>query len=136
MKKVFILFLVMGSLVGTAQKEPTDYTDAIRLIDAWADAQKDYQHLPGLSAAIVNNQEVLWSKGYGMANTTAKVPTTTSTIYSICSISKLFTSIAIMQLYDAGKLRLDDSIESLLPDFKIKNSYSDAFSCKIARRVS
>ena len=34
----------------------------------------------------------------------------TGTIYSICSISKLFTSIAVLQLRDAGKLRLDDPV--------------------------
>jgi CubicO group peptidase (beta-lactamase class C family) len=44
----------------------------------------------------------------------------------ICSISKLFTSIAIMQLYDAGKLRLDDDIKTLLPKYNLKQQYKDS----------
>ena len=47
------------------------------------------------------------------------------TIYSICSISKLFTSVAVMQLRDAGKLRLDDPVRSRLPWFTMKPGGTD-----------
>lgn len=126
MKKLAVLFLVSLNLCVWAQTPSTDYTDALHLIDTWMEGQQSYLHVPGISAAIVKDQEVLWSKAYGMANLAGKTPTTTSTIYSVCSISKLFTSIAIMQLYDAGKLRLDDPIESILGEFKIKKPFVDS----------
>ena len=47
------------------------------------------------------------------------------TIFSICSISKLFTSIAIMQLWEQGKLRLDDSINAVLPNYNLKQQYME-----------
>lgn len=109
-----------------AQTKTDEYKDALNLIDKWMEAQRDFQHLPGISAAIVKDQEVIWSKAYGMANTNDKVNASPTTLYSICSISKLFTSVAIMQLYDAGKLRLDDNVESLLPSFNIKQQYKDS----------
>ncbi len=109
-----------------AQTTTTDYADALHLIDLWMEGQYSYQHLPGISAAIVKDQDVLWSKAYGVTQLASKNPTSTTTVYSICSISKLFTSIAIMQLYDAGKVRLDDPIEAILPDFKIKRSFPDS----------
>ena len=46
-----------------------------------------------------------------------------STLFSICSISKLFTSVAIMKLYDDGKLRLDDHIDDLLPWYNLEQQF-------------
>ena len=102
------------------------YKDALHLINAWLDAQADYLNIPSVSVAIVKDQETIWQKAFGMANNDGKVPASTNTLYSICSISKLFTSIAIMQLYDAGKLRLDDNIESILPNYKLKQQYKES----------
>jgi CubicO group peptidase (beta-lactamase class C family) len=47
-----------------------------------------------------------------------KVPATPSTVYRIASISKLFTTTAILQLRDAGKLQLDDPVAKYLPWFR------------------
>ncbi|HUQ79684.1 MAG TPA: serine hydrolase domain-containing protein, partial [Gemmatimonadaceae bacterium] len=71
------------------------------------------------------DQQILWSGGYGYADIARKAPATASTIYSICSISKLFTSVATMQLRDAGRLRLDDPVAKHLPWFTIKQSYPE-----------
>src|SRR6184192_3943803 len=78
---------------------------------------------PGLSIGVVYDQELIWAKGYGYADLERRVPTTPSTIYRIASISKLFTATAIMQLRDAGKLRLDDPVSERLPWFSIKKTY-------------
>jgi CubicO group peptidase (beta-lactamase class C family) len=105
-------------------KEPL--SDALRYIDAWLEAQQEYDRLPGISVAIVQDQELLWSKAYGSADLKKKIPATTETQFSICSITKLFTSIAIMQLYEQGKLRLDDSLSSLLPERQIRQQFDDS----------
>ncbi len=97
---------------------------AIQLLRLWLDAQRDYQQLPGVSAAVVHDQELVWSGGFGYADRERKQPATPSTIYSICSISKLFTSIAVMRERDAGRLRLDDSVAQHLPWFRIQRSDS------------
>lgn len=125
-----ILFLILLSLLalrGFAQEKETDYTEALKLIDVWLDAQRDYDRVPGMSVIIVDDQEVLWSGAYGMANVENQVKTSPSTLYSICSISKLFTSVAIMKLYDEGKLRLDDEISDLLPWYDLKQQYEDSW---------
>ncbi|MCB0584105.1 MAG: serine hydrolase, partial [Phaeodactylibacter sp.] len=76
-------------------------------------------------AGIVLDQELLWSEGFGYSDLGAEVAATDSTIYSICSISKLFTSIAILQLRDQGKLDLDDELQEHLPWFNLKQAYED-----------
>lgn len=95
---------------------------ALEAARVWLEAQRAYDRIPGISAAIVHGQRVLWRGGFGRADLAEERPATASTIYSICSISKLFTSIAVMQLRDAGKLRLDDPVEKHLPWFKIKKT--------------
>ncbi|HET7180381.1 MAG TPA: serine hydrolase domain-containing protein [Chryseosolibacter sp.] len=101
-------------------------SDALVLIDEWLEAQQAYDHLPGISAGIVKDQKLIWSKGYGVADLAKRTPASPSTLYSICSITKLFTSIAIMQLYEQGKLRLDDSIQVVLPEFNIRQQFADS----------
>ena len=109
-----------------SEKKEKDYTEAIILIEAWLEAQMDYENLPGISAAMVEDQETIWSNAYGKSNIENKLNSGSTTIYSICSISKLFTSVAIMKLYDEGKIRLDDEINTLLPWFNLQQQYDDS----------
>jgi CubicO group peptidase (beta-lactamase class C family) len=97
--------------------------EAIAVVDVWIEGQKDYEKLPGIAIAVVKDQTLVWSKGYGFADIEKKVPMDAGTLCSICSISKLFTSIAIMQLWEKGKLRLDDSVSMYLPAFQIKQDF-------------
>lgn len=124
MKNCFysLLFLCFV-LKGNAQNSNIDYTEAFTVIEVWLDAQKDYEQLPAVMAIVVEDQEVLWEGAFGSANMEDNVPAEPSTLCSICSISKLFTSVAIMKLYDEGKLRLDDKIEDLLPWYNLKQQF-------------
>jgi len=98
---------------------------ALELLEVWIDAHLAYEQIPGISIAIVHDQNLLWSRGFGYADLERKVPVSPQTIFSICSVSKLFTSIAVMQLRDAGKLNLDDPIEKHLPWFDIQQTFTD-----------
>jgi len=121
---IVLLLAFSAAAAAAADKVATDprVKTALEAARIWLEAQRAYDRIPGVSAAIVYDQQVLWSGGYGTADLSKKTPATAGTIYSICSISKLFTSIAVMQLRDAGKLRLDDPIEKFLPWFKIQKT--------------
>ena len=97
---------------------PAKVSSAIKLLDAWIATQVAYRQQPGLSIAIVSDQEMIWAKGYGYADVDKRVPATPATIYRMASHTKMFTAIAVMQLRDAGKLRLDDPVVKYLPWFK------------------
>lgn len=119
-----IFFLFCFQSIGQIKK--ADYSDILRVVDLWLDAQRDFDRLPGLSVAIVHDQDIIFKKGYGYADVEKKISMKPETIFSICSISKLFTSIAIMKLWEQGSLRLDDSLAALLPDFTIKQQYPES----------
>jgi CubicO group peptidase (beta-lactamase class C family) len=98
---------------------------AERLFSAWLDAQIAYRGLPGVAIGVVHDQKLVWSKGFGFADIEAKRPMTAQTRFRIASNSKLFAAIAIMQLREAGKLRLDDPVVKYLPWFTPKPAGPD-----------
>jgi CubicO group peptidase (beta-lactamase class C family) len=99
------------------RKVSTKHREAVYLLETWLESVIDFDRLPGISIAIVYDQEIVYAKGFGYMDVEKRVKATPGTIYSICSISKLFTSIALMQLRDAGKLSLDDAVSKHLPWF-------------------
>lgn len=105
------------------EKPATDYTEAITLVEVWLDAMQKYDDLPGISAIALNDQEVIWKGAFGEANPDEDLPMQTNTICSVCSISKLFTSVSVMNLYEDGKLRLDDEVQDLLPEYNLPQQY-------------
>jgi CubicO group peptidase (beta-lactamase class C family) len=100
--------------------------DSLALLEAWVEAQRAYLDIPGISMAVVHGKDVIWSKGFGLANREAKLPAASDTLYSICSISKLFTSLGVLQMRDEGKLALDEPIATYLPWFDVKQQYADS----------
>lgn len=115
-----LLFTVAAVAQETPKKQPPSRAEALAFAQAWMEGQRAYEEIPGMSAAIVRDQELLWSGGSGYADSAAKRPAMADTIYSICSISKLFTSVSVMQLRDAGKLALEDPLSKHLPWFSVQ----------------
>jgi CubicO group peptidase (beta-lactamase class C family) len=106
-----------------AEPNETNYDEAIALVEVWLDAMQRYDELPGISAIALKDQDVIWEGAYGMANPAENLAMEPNTICSVCSISKLFTSISIMNLYEEGKLRLDDEIQDVLPGYDLPQQY-------------
>jgi CubicO group peptidase (beta-lactamase class C family) len=129
----FSAFLLFGELT-RAEDAPatppsaakTQFQDALRLIDLWLDAQAAYDRVPALSAGVVIGQDLVWKKGYGTIDQQRQVATRADTIYGICSISKLFTSVAVMQLWESGRFSLDDDVGKILPSLAIRRSDPDS----------
>ena len=122
-----LFFMLTTACLGTVPlKEDPRVQSAARLIEAWVEAQVAYEDIPGMSLGVVCGQDLIWAHGFGYAHVEDRRPAAPDTIYSICSISKLFTSIAVMQLRDQGKLRLDEPLSTYLPWFNIQDAYPEA----------
>lgn len=74
----------------------------------------------GLSVAVVNKGEIIYSKSFGSKNLAEKVSLSNNDLFRIASISKSFSATAIMQLVEAGKMTLNDDFSDLI-GFKIRN---------------
>ena len=73
---------------------------ALDVLTAWIDYRIAYLSLPGMAVAVVRDQELLWSRGFGLADVERAIPATPGTRYRVGSVTKLFTTTAVMQLRD------------------------------------
>src|SRR6187551_2873690 len=87
-----------------------------RAADSLADAAIRTGNVAALSIAVVRGGDTIVMKGYGMANVEHDVPATAQTIYRIGSVTKQFTSVAIMRLVERGKISLDDEVTKYVPN--------------------
>ena len=78
--------------------------------------------IPGVSIAIVQNNQPVWSNGFGMSDLEDFTPATRSTLYRLGSISKPITAVAILQLSERGKLDLDAPVQKYCPAFPQKDA--------------
>ncbi len=112
--------------VASVQSAPLprkDYKPAVETLERFIEHEMADKDLPALSIALVDDQEIVWSKGFGFADPKRKVLSTAETIYRVGSVSKLFTDIAVMQLVEQGKLDLDAPVTRYLPDFSPRNAF-------------
>src|SRR6185312_11564598 len=79
--------------------------------------------IPGASFALIENGQVTFAKGYGYADVAKNIPATADTPFRAGSISKSFTSIAIMTLVEQHKLALDDKLADIAPEVHFVNPW-------------
>lgn len=122
--------LLLSAPGGLPAREVSDIrqelANELALIEAWLPAQRAYDRVPGLSAAVVRDEQLLWSGASGFADLERRAPARDDTIYGICSISKLFTGIAVLQLRDRGQVNLDQPLGELLPWFRLGVEYENS----------
>ncbi len=102
---------------------PAKYAPVVTRLERMIDHEMQDKALPALSIALVDDQQIIWAKGFGFADPDKKVPATAETVYRVGSVSKLFTDIAIMQLAERGVLNLDLPVQTYLSDFKPRNPF-------------
>jgi CubicO group peptidase (beta-lactamase class C family) len=118
-----VLMMVLVSGVALAEEPAPSIASDPRIEDAlaawtvWVENDLGESGVPAASYSFVYRDEQLASGGIGIADPATGAKADADTLYSICSISKLFTSIGVMQLRDAGKLDLDESIGDAVPWF-------------------
>ncbi len=115
-----IVLNLLSSIPAMAQSPTVLSTDKIAKIEAAITALMSSKHIPGLSIAIVNNNQLRWQSGYGIADLENSVPAKAVTVYRIASVAKPITAVAVMQLVESGKLDLDAPIQKYVPTFPAK----------------
>src|SRR5947209_2667100 len=89
---------------------------AIGRVERLLESERQKRDIPGLSAAIVRGETLLWAGGSGCADLERKIPAGQDTLYRLGSVTKLFTAAALMLLRDEGRLSLDDPLQRHLPE--------------------
>lgn len=113
MKKMVLLLLFLFSLT-YVKAQQLSHLLAARVDSLFAEYTKPGS--PGCAVAVVQNNQVVYSKGYGLASLEYDVPNTPNTVFHVASDSKRFTAMALVLLAQDGKLSLEDDIRKHLPE--------------------
>ena len=100
----------------------TDYTTQLAAIEKALDDRRKELGIPGISLAIVKDDQIIYLKGLGYKNFEQKLPVTPDTRFAIGSASKAFTAMLVAIAADEGKLSFDDSPKKFLPYFTLKDT--------------
>ncbi len=115
------------SLAGAAAQAvigPTErYAEVARRLEPWIARELALKGLPAVSIALVNDQEVVWARGFGFSDAEKRVPATADMLCRVGSVSKVFTALAVMQQVELGKLDLDAPVNTMLPEFTPRNPF-------------
>lgn len=141
-KLIAIFCALVLSVSATAQTknpntayQPPAFTDADRLkklealfpiVDKIYKEYAEKNHFPGYAYGIVLDGKLVYAGSGGYTDLDKKIPATTKSMFRIASMSKSFTSMAVLKLRDEGKLKLDDPVYLYIPEMKGQKLSKDA----------
>lgn len=111
-KSLFCLFTAVSLSTGAMAQSASFESELKKITDKY--------EAVGLAIVVVKNGKPVYEKAFGYKDLETKTPLTTNDLFRIASISKSFSSTAIMQLVEKGKVSLDDDISDLV-GFKVRN---------------
>jgi len=104
---VITLTLVIFCLIQKASSQSLS-----QKLESFIIEQMKTRKIPGMQVAVVKHGKTVFSKSFGIANLEDSVRVTNKTLFPVHSITKAFVGVAVMQLVEAGKLKLNDPISS------------------------
>jgi CubicO group peptidase (beta-lactamase class C family) len=109
------VFALVPTLAFAQAVVPPDarYAAAAQNLEQFIQRQLRDLGIPAISIALVDDQRIVWARGFGYAKLQDSVPATAETVHRVGSVSKLFTDIGIMQLVERGEINLDAPITRL-----------------------
>lgn len=118
-----ITALAVSTATLTAPTTPVDTA-----IDAVVRQYQEEADLPGAAVAVTRGDQVVHAAGYG--HTPGGEAISEHTVMPVASVSKSFTALAVMQLVERGKVRLDDPVRTHLPEFTMADPRADRITVR------
>ncbi|MEU7892532.1 serine hydrolase domain-containing protein [Nonomuraea sp. NPDC049152] len=121
-----MLTTTLAALCLTVLPPTVDITPAA--VDAYVEDYREKTGLPGVAVAITKGTKVIHAAGYGQ--TASGAPVTADTPMAVASVSKSFTSLAVMQLVEKGAVELDRPVRGYLPEFEMADPRAAAITVR------
>jgi serine beta-lactamase-like protein LACTB, mitochondrial len=118
---VALVLTLKAWMPATAQTNPALPADKIAKIETAISSFMSRLSVPAFSVAVIEENQIRFRRGYGMADLENFVPAKEYTVYRIASVTKSLTAVAAMQLVEKGKLDLDAPVQKYVPSFPTKN---------------
>ncbi len=120
-----MLALIPQMFSKPAQSKSTSSSTSYGDIDAYIEEQMQRLNIPGVSLAIVEDDQIVHLRGFGQARPGGETPTP-QTPFFIGSLTKSMTALAVMQLVEAGKIEMDAPVQRYLPWFRVADPQASA----------
>ena len=114
---LFVFLVVVASGMTFEQKDISEFFDI-----TMNDFLEKYE-IPGAVLSFVSDGEVLYVQGYGYSDLESKTPMKADSLVRIGSVSKLFTWISLMQLYELGEIDLEANVNDYISEFKVPDTF-------------
>ncbi len=117
-----LLLLTFGNSVQALAEAGQELSrDQLQMIDEYIQQEMKASKIPGLALGIVHGDQIIYTKGYGVANS-KREPVTPDTPFYIGSVGKTFTALAIAQLAGEGSLKITDYVRQYIPWFTLADT--------------
>ena len=122
--KRVISLIIFFLFTQSCQKQPNNidvssgYESIVKHLEDAILYEIDSKNLNAISMVLVDDQKIVWAKGFGYEDPEKLILADAYTVYRVGSVSKLFTDMAIMQRVEKGEINLDAPIEIYIHDFK------------------
>ena len=124
MLMIILIYVQEMGITSVEAQENCGYVELETFSDNFFQEYMDKYQIPGAAVSIIQEGNVVFEKAYGYANLETKEAfTTDNTYFSIASITKTFTAMAVMKLVQEGKVELDEDILTYLPTLRLDNPY-------------
>lgn len=100
-----------------------DIERVLQKLDQYVNRRMQAACTPGMVIALTDREGLLQVSAYGVTDLEAEMPVTLDTLFEIGSISKTFTSVAVLQAHEAGLLDLHAPVTEYLPWFRVRSEY-------------
>lgn len=129
----FIFLLIFPTYI-FCQNQPRDYEKLFESLNARIQEGMKNENIPGLSIAIVDGGKIIFSNGFGFTDASKRRIVNDSTLFSIQSISKTYTTIGFLKAVERGDVQFDHKLVKYYPAFTIKTHYGSDEIQKITFR--
>ncbi|WOE82228.1 serine hydrolase domain-containing protein [Pseudomonas protegens] len=102
---------------------PGDYASIISYLKQYIPREMTEYQVPGLSIALVDGQQLIWARGFGVADKARGLQVTENTAFRAGALSQLLTATAVMQLVEQGSLQLDTPLQDTLKEFYVRSRF-------------
>jgi CubicO group peptidase (beta-lactamase class C family) len=129
MKRQWIISVTLLLVGCNPQQLPTISENGIAEMDQFFQGAVDRHEIPGVVAIAANKDQILYHGAFGKMHVANDVEMSRDAIFDIASMTKPITSVAVMMLYEEGRLDLDDPISkyiSSLKDREVINQFNES----------
>ncbi len=127
--------LMVAGCSGSGSSGNETFTQTIQKTSAYIQSEMKKHNAVGLSIALVSDDRVVWTRGFGLADKEKPVPATADSVYMLGSGTKTLTTVALLKLVEQGIVSLDGPAADYLPEFTLLPRFPNQMDRITVRRL-